>query len=428
MAQWIINPSRLEGKIEIPPSKSQTMRALLFALMAKGKSQITHFLPSPDTEAMIEALSSFGAAVTMQGGNLEIQGTGGVLTPAQDVIACGNSGQVLRFIAALSALSPSYTVLTGDPSIRRRRPAAPLLDALTQLGAFATSSRGDGFAPLIVRGPLTGNRASLDGRDSQPVSGLLMAASFAPHPIELLVSRPGEQPWVRLTLSWLDRFGISYEQNSFERYRLQGGASIDGFTYEVPGDFSSAAFPLAAALLTQSEISIFPIDMGDAQGDKAIIPLLRQMGAQLEIDMQKKILHVKQGGALKGKKIDVNDFIDAFPILAVMGCFCEGTMELYNGAAARHKESDRIHCIALELKKMGAQIEEKSDGLLLHPSKLYGASLQSHEDHRIALALAVAAMAASGESRINGIETSAKSFPSFREIFKAAGAKIEGEP
>jgi 3-phosphoshikimate 1-carboxyvinyltransferase len=426
MVKFAIRPSQPSGRLEIPTSKSHTLRALVFSLMAKGTSRIYQFLPSPDTEAMIKAIRLLGAKVEKEGKLLTVCGTGGTLLPADDVIDCGNSGQVLRFIGALAALSPSYTILTGDVSIRRNRPVKPLLEGLTHLGAFAESSRGDGYAPIIVKGPMTKQKTSLSGEDSQPVSALLIACSFLPHPTDIRVVRPGEKPWIGLTLRWLDRFDIGYENRDFEHYRLKGGASIPAFDYTVPGDFSSAAFPIAAALLTHSEITLHPIDMEDPQGDKAIIPLLEKMGARFEINAAEKTLTVKKSPRLKGRTININDFIDALPILAVIACFCEGTTEIINASIARNKESDRIHCIAIELAKMGADIEERPDGLVIRPAPLRGsAHLETHHDHRLVLALSVAALAAEGESVIHGVEAAAKTYTTFLEDFLSLGAKIE---
>lgn len=411
-----IRPSKLHGNLLIPTSKSHTIRSLLFALMAKGKSRIQFPLSSPDTDAMIAAICQFGAQVKWEGQELLVQGVAGKpLSPK--TIDCGNSGQVLRFLGALSALCPSQTSFIGDASIRQNRPVAPLISALQQLGANASNES----APLIVQGPLQGHFATLDGADSQPVSGLLMLGAF--YPLELLVTNPGEKPWVNLTLHWLDRFGVRYENHNFERYKTAGNAEIQGFTYRVPGDFSSAAFPLAAALVTNSEVTLEGIDQKDIQGDKAIIPLLESMGAKFETESSR--LTVKKGSQLKGRIIDVNDFIDALPILAVIGCFATGETHLINGTIARKKESDRIACIVKELKKMGADIEEKEDGLIVRHSSLQGANnLQSHNDHRLALALCVAALGARGESTLHGVECTAKSYPNFFNDFKSIGAQL----
>ncbi len=423
MSSIQIGPSKLQGEIVIPPSKSHTLRALLFALMAKGKSRISRYLHSPDTTAMVEALCSLGAKVEAAKEELIVEGVDGKLSAAEDVIQCGNSGQVLRFIGALASLSPSYTVLTGDRSIRHNRPIQPLLDALGKLGAMAVSSRLDGRAPIIIRGPIQGGKTSLRGEDSQPVSALLITGAFVP--IEIDVIEPGEKPWIGLTLHWLDKFHIPYENHQFKRYKTKGGALLSAFDYSVPGDFSSAAFPIAAALLTGSELKLNCLDREDVQGDKAILPLLEKMGAKFEIGPQS--ITVKKTSGLKGTRIDVNDFIDALPILAVIGCFAEGKTEIVNGAIARTKESDRIGSIATELKKMGAKIEERADGLTIHSSPLRGASLNAHQDHRIAMALTVAALAATGETTLHGIEAAKKSYPTFFEDFRFLGAQMEVE-
>lgn len=424
MAEFHIEPSKLQGSVRIPSSKSHTLRAILFASFARGLSKISQILPSPDTDAMIHAVRLLGAKVKQEADLLEIQGFAGKPQIADDVIQCGNSGQVLRFIGAISALNSQYTILSGDDSIRHNRPVLPLLNGLNQLGAFAVSSRGDGFAPILIKGPFTKDKATIDGQDSQPVSGLLIAAAFAPHPIELTVKNPGEKPWVSLTLDWFKRLGISYTLNNHTLYRMEGSSQIEGFAYDVPGDFSSAAFPIAAALVTDSELTIHNVDMNDAQGDKAIIAIFRQMGARILIDPENRTIHVKKGGGLKGVRIDINDCVDALPILAVIGCFAEGRTEIFNGAIARKKESDRIASISRELKNMGALIEEKPDGLIIHTSKLRGTHLKTYHDHRLALSLSVAALAAQGNSVITGVECIAKTYPCFLQDFIKIGAKI----
>lgn len=417
-----IKPGKLHGHLKVPSSKSHTIRSLLFALMAKGKSRISQPLPSADTFAMLDAIRHLGAKIDMEGGALIVEGVAGKLRPAEDIIQCGNSGQVLRFIGALAALSPSYTALTGDLSIRHNRPVQPLLDGLTQLGALAVSTRLDGFAPIIVKGTVKKGKATISGEDSQPVSGLLMLGAFSP--LELHVKNTGEKPWIALTLSWLDRFDIPYENHNFEHYKTKGKTRLDAFEYTVPGDFSSAAFPLIAALITQSEITLDNIDMNDVQGDKAIIKTLESMGARFERHGSK--LTTKKTTGLKGARIDVNDFIDALPILAVAACSASGKTEIVNAEIARRKESDRIHCIAHELKKMGANIEELPDGLLIRPAKLHGAlNLDSHHDHRLAMALSVAALGAHGDSEIRGVECTEKSYPTFFDDFKKMGAHME---
>jgi 3-phosphoshikimate 1-carboxyvinyltransferase len=396
------------------------MRALVFAALSKGRSLIRNYLHSPDTDAMIHACRLLGAHIKVMPEILEIEGN---LTSAEDVIDAGNSGLVLRFIGAISALTSQYTIITGDDSIRYRRPVKPLLDGLTQLGAFAVSSRGDGHAPIIVKGPLKGGTALIEGEDSQPVSGLLIASAFASSKSELFITNPGEKPFINMTVSWFDKLGIPYENDGYEKYLIQGGAVIEGFDYFVPADWSSASYPIAAALITNSELTLEGLDFTDVQGDKELIMLLQEMGAQFRIEGHK--LTVLPGAKLKGRKIDIGCFIDAITLLPVIGCFAEGKTEITGAAIARLKECDRIKSIVSELTKMGAKIVETNDGLIVEQSELRGAATQSYADHRMAMSLTVAGLGATGETVVTGTEAVAKSFPGFFDRLREAGAQIE---
>jgi 3-phosphoshikimate 1-carboxyvinyltransferase len=428
MSKFLIRPSTVQGTVIIPPSKSHTLRAILFASMAKGFSEIRNFLHSPDATSMIEAMRLFGASIEVTADFLRIRGLAGQLGSAENVIDSGNSGQVLRFVGALAALSPSYTILTGDHSIRHNRPVKPLLEALSQLGAMAASSRLDGYAPIIIKGPMQPGHTELPGEDSQPVSGMLIATSFLPGKTTITVTNPGEKPWIDLTLFWLKKCGIEISHQNYSRYTVPGFARIDSFSLSIPGDFSSAAFPIAAALVTHSELTLTNIDMRDCQGDKKLIEVLQLMGAKIDIDDEKKTLIVRKNSRLEGRQIDVNDFIDATPILSVIGCFAEGTTEIINASIARKKESDRLHAMATELKKMGAAIEERPDGLIIAHSPLHGAQVSSWRDHRIAMSLAIAGLGASSETVIEGAECVAKTYPSFAHDFRAIRAAIEVQP
>ena len=354
----------------------------------------------------------------------EVKGVDGNYSYTEDVIDAGNSGIVLRFCSAVGALYSRPVVITGDHSIRHRRPMQPLLSGLSQLGVQVSSMRGDGFAPILIQGPMRPGKLRLEGQDSQPVSALLIAACFAEGPIQLEVKSPGELPWVALTLEWLERLGILYENRDFKAFQLFGNASYEGFAYTVPGDLSSAAFPLGAALVTRSELKIKNVDLADAQGDKELIFLLQKMGAKIELDRDAHTLVVKKGGKLSGAVVDINACIDALPLLAVVACFAEGTTQIKNAAVARDKECDRLRCITQELRKMGALIEETKEGLEIQGSPLRGASLFSHHDHRMVMALAVGALGAQGDSCISEVSCVQKTYPSFVRDFNQLGAAI----
>jgi 3-phosphoshikimate 1-carboxyvinyltransferase len=428
MANFEITPDsskQLEGSLILPPSKSHTLRAILFASLADGTSTIESFLESPDTNAMINAVQLLGAKVEVKESTLKITGFNGKPTISDNVIDCGNSGLVLRLIGSIASLIPEYTILTGDKSIRHSRPAKPLLGALSDLGCFAVSSRGDDHAPIIIKGPITKEYTSLDGKDSQPVSGLLIAGAFAPHPIKIQVRDPGEKPWIDLTLSWFKHLNIPYEMQDYTHYQLKGRSKIESFHYKVPGDLSTLAFPVAAALLTKSKITVHNVDLSDIQGDKILFSFLKEMGALFLIDQNSKTLTIEKSPTLEGMKIDLNNCIDALPILAVLACSAKSPTKIFNAAIARKKESDRISSITTELRKMGAIIEEKEDELTIFPSLLSGAHLDTYKDHRIALSLSVASFSAKGPSVIKDIECIEKTYSGFYEDFYNLGAGIK---
>ncbi|MFS8563101.1 MAG: hypothetical protein LVR00_01705 [Rhabdochlamydiaceae bacterium] len=193
----------------------------------------------------------------------------------------------------------------------------------------------------------------------------------------------------------------------------------------MPSDLSSASYSIVAAIITHSELTLTDVDIDDVQGDKEVIFLLQRMGARIKIDPLEKTIQVLKGPKLQGVDVDVNEFIDALPLLAVVGCFAEGTTKLIGGAIARKKESDRISCIVAELKKMGAHITEQKDGVTVKSSDLKGAFLESHADHRMAMSLAVASLGAEGGSIIEGSECVVKSYARFFEQLKGLGAHIE---
>lgn len=428
MINYIVKPSAtLHGTITIPPSKSHTLRAILFASLAHGTSKIHHYLHSPDTTAMINACILLGAKINVNSDILIIEGTAGQPSVPANIIDSGNAGIVLRFVAAIAALLPGYTVITGDHSIRTKRPIRPLLDALTQLKSFAVSTKGDGYAPVIIKGPLQPGKTTLTGEDSQPVSGLLIACAFAKGVSDITVTNPGEKPWIDLTLDWFKRLDIPYINENYEHYIIQGHTQYNGFEYTVPADFSSAAFPIVSALITQSEVTLQHIDMNDIQGDKAIIPVLQEMGANISYEEKRKLLHIAKTEQLTGKIINVNDYVDAIPILSIVGCFAKGTTQIVGGAIAKHKESDRLAAMTTELRKMGADISDTDDGLIIKKSLLKGAELQSYHDHRIAMSLAIAGLIATGNTIIKDVACVAKTFPNFAEAMQKLGAHIKVE-
>lgn len=419
-----IEKSFLKGKTAIPSSKSQTLRAILFAAHANGTSIIQKPLQSPDTEAMIRASRSLGAEIYSFDDGYKIVGNTHFDRLLDPIIDAGNSGIVLRFVGAVSALRKSWTVLTGDHSLKTQRPCIPLLDGIRQLGGIAESCTGSGFAPIIIKGPIKPNSIVIDGQDSQPVSALLIASSLLDGSTEIRVRNPGETPWISVTLDWLLRLGVNVTAHDFSHFQIVGKNSLEPFEYTVPGDLSSLAFPLASALVTESDITIENVDLHDIQGDKVIISILEEMGANFQIDQLNKTIRVKGPQSLKGTKIDINQCIDALPILAVLGTFAEGTTHIYNGQIARKKECDRIKASVESLKKMNANIKETADGLIVSKSDLQASNLLSYNDHRMALASAVAGLFAKGITTLSGTSCIKKTYPTFFSDLQKLGAKV----
>jgi 3-phosphoshikimate 1-carboxyvinyltransferase len=421
MSSIEIFPGALSGEFTLPSSKSHTLRAFIFALMANGTSSIHNPLISNDAKTMLRACEQLGAKYLFEHNTCHITGVAGVLKPSDDIIDCGNSGIVFRFLSALASLLNCYTIFSGDTSMRYQRPIEPLLLALRQCGVFAESARNNGCAPVIIKGPVQRTRTCVLGEDSQFVSALLVLGAFTESGLEIIVESPCELPWIDLTCYWLRLLDIKFERSGYTYFKVYPKNPLSPFSYDVPGDLSSAAFSIVGALITDSTIKIKNIDLEDAQGDKHVLTLLEKMGAKFVFEKATKTLSVLPSSELCGIDIDMDQCIDALPILAVAGCFAKGKTRLYNAKAAKFKESNRIDSIAIELKKMGATIDVCEDGLTIHNSSLHSAFLRTYQDHRMVMALAAACLKAKSSCIIDDISATHKSYPEFFSDMKRLG-------
>ncbi len=417
-----VKPSKLNGTICVPGSKSHTIRAITIATLAKGTSVIEDPLVSDDTVSCLKAASSFGAWVKRgNDSRWQISGTGGNVLPPAGVVNMGNSGTGMRLFSAIAALCSRPVTFDGDESLRTR-PMASLLDALRSLGAKASSTNGK--CPFTVQGPIAGGEAFVDGKSSQYLSALLLAAPLTKLNTLLLVKDLNEIPYVDMTLAWLRREGIVFSHDeSYKHFAIKGGQSYSAFTARIPGDFSTAAFPLAAAAVTGGKVEIDNLDFTDTQGDKAVFDYLKKMGASVTVENKTAIV---KGGRLKAVELDLNATPDALPIMAVAAACAEGTSVFRNIPQARMKETDRIACMTTELRKMGITVEEFEDGMAVTGGTLQASdSLESYKDHRIAMALAVAAMAvpqSNAVSKISDADAASVTYPEFFSDFSALGA------
>lgn len=415
-----VEKSKLNGSVLIPASKSHTIRAVVIASLAEGRSTIRNPLDSLDTEAAVNSCRAFGAEIE-KGKEWTVRGVGGRLQVPENVVDVANSGTTLYILLGTAALLDGACVFTGDAQIRKR-PAQPLIDALNELGAKVFSTRGNGMAPIVVRGPMKGGAASIQAMTSQWVTSILINAPLAEKDTELRVTGLNERPYVQITLDWLKRQNIALTHENMEQFHIRGGQSYHGYDAQVAGDFSSATFFLCAGAMGGSSVLLQGMDMNDSQGDKAVVGMLRQMGAQVEV--QAETIRVA-GGGLKGIEIDMNATPDALPAMSVVGCLAEGTTRLVNVPQARVKETDRIAVMCEELTKMGARVEELPDGLVLRRSELKGTRVNGHGDHRVVMALAVAGLAAEGVTEIETAEAMGVTFPNFVELMTGLGARME---
>ncbi|HOW72025.1 MAG TPA: 3-phosphoshikimate 1-carboxyvinyltransferase [Phycisphaerae bacterium] len=417
--------SRLRGTVAIPGSKSHSIRAVCLAALADGASRIEAGLESADTLAAIDAYRALGATIETLPGRWLIRGTGGRPTAPANVIDVRNSGTTLRLaLGSAALLLEQAAVFTGDDQIRRR-PIGPLAQSLTDLGADVRSTLNNGCAPVVARGRLCGGKTRIEAVTSQYLSSLLINCPLADGDCEIDVPLLNEQPYVHITLGWLDRCGIRLERDGLKWFRIPGGQGYRAFDARVPADFSSATFFLAAGVLGDNDVLVEGLDFGDTQGDKAVVDYLRAMGADIEIGPQG--VRVRPG-RLTGCEIDMNATPDALPMMAVVGCFAQGRTLLVNVPQARLKETDRIAVMSRELAKLGARITERPDGLVIEQSDLRGARVEGHGDHRVVMALAVAATAIAGETRISTAEAMEVTFPTFLGCITGLGAALRLEP
>ncbi len=416
----IVEPSSLKGRALIPASKSHTIRACIIGMLAEGTSVAINPLDSLDTRAGAKAAGALGADVKIEAGRWTFRGTGGKVRPPAVAIDTENSGTTLYFAMAVAALADQQVTLTGDASIRTR-PAGPLIQCLNDLGAEARSTLGNGCAPITVRGPLAGGKTKLAAVTSQYLSSLLIACPLAKGDTEIELTQLNEAPYIRMTLDWLRREGIRYETRDLKWFRIPGGQKYRAFERQIPGDFSSATFFLVAGAVVDGDVTLDGLDMADEQGDKAVVEMVRSMGAKVTVAGGG--IRVERG-TLAGREFDLNATPDALPAMAVAGALASGETRIVNVAQARVKETDRIAVMASELAKMGADISERPDGLVIRGRTLHGAEVEGHDDHRVVMALAVAGLAAQGRTTIHGAECAAVTFPNFVQLMTSLGARM----
>ncbi len=423
-----IPESRVAGRVRAPPSKSYTHRAVLAAGYG-AETTVVDPLVSADTRATMRAVEAFGGAVDRRGDELDVSGFDGHPAVPDDVVDCANSGTTTRLVTACGALADGLCVFTGDGSLRSR-PQGPLLDAIDQLDGRAESTRRNGQAPLVVGGPVCGGTVSIPGDvSSQYVTALLMAGAVTDDGIGIdLETQLKSAPYVDITIEVLDDSGVDAERTD-RGFRVPGGQSYRpaGGEYEVPGDFSSMSYLLAAGAVAAGDADAVVVEGArpSAQGDSAIVDVLASMGAAVEWDRDAGEITVPRA-SLSGTTVDVGDTPDLLPTIAALGAVADGDTTIENCEHVRYKETDRVEAMAEELSKLGASVTEARDRLTVHggESDLEGALVDGRGDHRIVMSLAVAGLVADGETTIRGGEHVDVSFPAFFDALRRLGVDV----
>jgi len=415
-----ITPKTLtRSAVRVPGSKSFTHRVLIAAALAAGESHIEGALFSRDTELTAAALAQFGAEIKADAEKFSftVKGTGGSLQPAAADIFLENSGTSMRLLAAIAALGQGDYLFDGSQRMRQR-PMAELLTALAQLGIPAESLQGNGCPPIkIGGGVVSGGPVAIDcGISSQYLSGLLLMAPLTRDGLEIeVIKGPVSRPYVDLTLSVMQRFGVAVEHQGYAHFRVAGGQQYQSGNYAVEPDCSQAGYFWAAAAISGSEIKVLGINQDSDQGDLGFIRVLEKMGCRLGFAADGITVI---GGPLKALTVDMGDMPDLVPTLAVVAAFAEGTTLMTNVAHLRAKESDRLAAVASELGKIGIKAECGPDSIAVTGGRPTGAQIKTYDDHRIAMSFSLAGL------RIPGIKIEdeacvGKSFPNYWSVFEA---------
>ena len=413
-----IQPVRkLNATVEIPGSKSYTNRALLVAALADGNTILHRILHSDDTERMSQGLRAFGAQLSFSSKDVTIQGCGGRFEAPKTPVFLGNAGTAMRFLTTLASLAGGPSELTGVERMHQR-PIQDLLEALGGLGVTATAKHANGCPPVMVQGGgLKGGHTTLYGSSSsQYLSSILLSAPYAQ--TDVVIDIDGElasKPYVDMTLDVMESFGVHAEHEDYRRFSVAAGQRYQSRDYLIEADASNASYFLASAAVTGGQVTVRPISSDSRQGDLAFVDLLAQMGCH--ISRGSDWLRV-EGRAHRGIEVDLNAIPDMVQTLAVVAAFAESPTRIDNVANLRIKETDRLTAVSNELSKLGAEVEEREDGLTIHPRPLHGAEIATYDDHRMAMSFAVAGLVVPGV-KILDPDCVSKTFPDFFDRFQA---------
>ena len=410
-----LEPSAIKGTLKAPASKSMTQRVIAAALLADGQSIIHNPSYCDDSLAAMSIAVGLGARVEPQVNELKINGSAVLKEPK---LNCGESGLAIRMFSPIAALYPAEIKMVGANSLKKR-PMFMIEEALNQLGVKCTSSGG--FIPLTIEGPIVGGYCEIDGSvSSQLLTGLLMALPLAAGNSEIRVNNLKSKPYIDMTIQILKSFGISVENRDYSLFRIQGNQKYIPQSYTVEGDWSGGAFLLVAGAIN-GQLCVRGLRSDSMQSDKLIVNALENAGAHI-ISGENQIEITRS--ELKAFEFDATESPDLFPPLVALASYCEGISKIKGVSRLIYKESDRAKALQEEFSKMGIKIEINDDLMFVIGGKPQGARVESHDDHRIAMAIAVASLGATGKVSIRDSQCVAKSYPGFFDDLRRVGAVV----
>lgn len=409
----------VDAEVSVPPSKSYTNRALIAASLAEGTSTIVNPSLADDVELLIRALEQFGVQIKRLKNKLQIQGTNGILNAPTTEVNVGNAGTTMRFLTTFACLANGETVLNGDENMQKR-PINDLLEALKLTGVKCTSNNG--FPPVMIHGGnFRGGRIEIEASvSSQFVSSILLSAPYAKQPVYLHVKgKLSSMPYVDMSIHVMRSFGAEVNVIDETHYEVNNEMKYIGREFQIEADASSATYFLAAAAISGGKIHIKNLPAESFQGDMQFVNVLSEMGCKVTKKDDGVML---EGVKLKGIDVDMNSLPDCVPTLAVVAAFAQGPTTITNVNHLKYKETDRLKALVNELTKIGAKVERFEDGFTIYPQPLRGATIETYNDHRIAMSFAVAGLKVNGIA-IKNPSCVTKSFPNFWDEF----SKLENE-
>ncbi len=418
----IIPIKKLNSEITVPGSKYIANRILVISALAKGTSTIKNIPDNDDINTAIKVLKQFGVDIKKENSAVKINGTLGKIKLPKEEINVKDSGTLMRFIASFAALAQGKTKITGSKRIQER-PIIDLLNSLKDLGVDC-DSLNKGFPPVEINGGrLNGGITKIKGNvSSQFISSLLLVAPYAENDVEIILeTNIVSKNYVDMTIDLMEKFNVHIERQGYKKFIVKSGRKYTAKEFTIPGDWSTSNYFLATAAIVPGKIKINGLDMQSKHGEAMFADVLAEMGCKIK--KNKKNIEIMGVSNLNSVDVDMSSMPDSVQTLAAVAVFANGTTRIKNIGNLKYKESDRIKDTARELKKLGVNVTVKEDELIIKGGKVKSAIIDPHNDHRMAMSLALIGLKFPG-IKIKNPECVNKSFPKFWDRLKEIGAGI----